>query len=189
MSNNIFFLLCTSCAHLTGRTASVRGLGVNEDLVVNPGAYRFETSSSYPINQWIIQSKYALDSRPYETGSALRVITDENGIQIGFETFGDRMADQFNRSGGTIYHSHHVSSIQQSTLVGGKTLTVQVTNSDDSITTCTATITGQVILNLAMKPTLDLLRASTLPDPVTSTMEEKYRDLLVSMSSCVIGEY
>ena len=169
----------------SGRTASVGGLGPQGDHVVNPGAYRFSTSSHERVNH-LIQTKYDLDIRQYGNDN-LHTITDANGIQIGFDTFVKRMAQQSAAAGVQFYYNTYVYSIQQSFVNGSKTLTLKVKDVDDTETTCTAVIAEELILNLAMRPTLNLLRESTLPQ--IPDMEDRWRNLLSCSTNYAVKLY
>ena len=102
------------------------------------------------------------------------------------------MAQQATLAGVQIHFKHHVSNIQQSSPTGAKVLTMKVKNDDGSVTECTAT-SRWLILNLAMRPTLTLLRESELPphqsSSPASSWEETWRNLLACHTNYAVKLY
>ena len=145
-----------------GRVYSLRGFGPNKNLNVDVGAYR--TWPKYtPVTQALIQDKLGLSMGCYDETEdpceKYNIMTADGG-QMGFVTFVEEMLTTVHEAGGRFFPSHKLTRIARS--ASTEPATLHFANG------ATASVTGAVVLNMAQRPLMQVVRASTLPEGVVS---------------------
>ena len=145
-----------------GRIMSLRGLGPDQDLVVDVGAYR--TWPEYtPILHALITEYLKLPVHCYDPGEVpctkFNIATEEGSDRkAGFTTFVEEMMDRLVRAGARWFPNYELKAIVQVSASADKQLTFG--NGAQAVA-------SKLILNMpqrhAQRPLLKVLRASSLP--------------------------
>jgi len=141
-----------------GRIMSLRGLGPEEDLVVDVGAYR--TWPKYtPIAHALITDYLGLPVHCYDPGDvpcAKFNIATEVGSdrKAGFGTFVEEMMNRLVNAGARWFPNYELKAIAQSSAPADKQLTFG--NGAQAVA-------SKLILNMPQRALLKVLRASSLP--------------------------
>jgi uncharacterized membrane protein YgcG len=141
-----------------GRIMSLRGLGPEEDLVVDVGAYR--TWPEYtPISHALITDYLGLPVHCYDPGDvpcAKFNIAAEVGSdrKAGFATFVEEMMKRLVNAGARYFPNYELKAIAQASAPADKQLTFG--NGAQAVA-------SKLILNMPQRPLLKVLRASSLP--------------------------
>ena len=141
-----------------GRIMSLRGLGPDQDLVVDVGAYR--TWPEYtPILHALITEYLKLPVHCYDPGEVpctkFNIATEEGSDRkAGFTTFVEEMMNRLVRAGARWFPNYELKAIVQASASADKQLTFG--NSAQAVA-------SKLILNMPQRPLLKVLRASSLP--------------------------
>eukprot|EP00934_Nitzschia_sp_Nitz4_P000981 Nitzschia sp. Nitz4//scaffold21_size171442//131466//134153//NITZ4_002183-RA/size171442-augustus-gene-0.190-mRNA-1//1//CDS//3329542477//981//frame0 len=153
-----------------GRLFSMRGLGPDNDLVVDSGGYRtypqFTPTLHALITEYLdITMDCYDDSEPCEVYN----IVDEEGKKAGFATFVEEMMQRLVDAGACFYPYHELTSFSQREATSEEIPASPVSNSyNNKVTTLNfangvvATATSTTILNLPQRPLLSIIRNSDL---------------------------
>ena len=163
-----------------GRLYSLRGFGP-DNLNVDAGGYR--TWPQYtPVTHALIVDKLGLPTGCYdemEVPCEKYNIMDANRAQLGFTTFVETMMTTVADAGARFFPQHKLVSITRSAATSAATLNFE--------NGATATVSGSVVLNMAQRPLLEVVRASSLPSGVVGTLQ--YRAMHSVQSEIVTKLY
>lgn len=164
-----------------GRLMSLRGLGPEDDLVVDAGGYRtwpqFTPTSHALITEYLgIPMGCYDDSEPCEVYN----IVDEEGTKAGFTLFVETMMQRLSDKGTCFYPYHELASLENmdapENAIGSSTKLYFANG-------VTATANMAVILNVPQRPLMNIVRNSNFDDK--GMLDKETLDALHSVQTVI----
>ena len=155
-----------------GRLLSLRGLGPDDNLVVDAGGYRTWPEFT-PTAHALITEYLGIPMGCYDDSDPCHVynIVDEDGTKAGFTLFVEEMMQRLSDKGTCFYPFHELKSLKRLTnfdlldgsvsRTGANTTTVSELYFANGVT---ATATLGTILNVPQRPLLNIVRESQFDD-------------------------
>jgi len=153
-----------------GRLMSLRGLGPEDDLVVDAGGYRTWPEFT-PTAHALITEYLGIPMGCYDDSDPCQVynIVDENGAKAGFTLFVEEMMQRLVDAGACWYPFHELSSLERvgtnfDDLLGSEVTRRAPVTKLHFANGVNATATMATILNVPQRPLLNIVRESRLDD-------------------------
>lgn len=145
-----------------GRLMSLRGLGPEDDLVVDAGGYRTWPEFT-PTAHALITEYLDIPMGCYDDSDPCQVynIVDANGTKAGFTLFVEEMMQRLTDKGACFYPYHELSSL---TKIDAPENSMGSSTELFFANGVTATANMAVILNVPQRPLLSIVRNSNFDD-------------------------